>query len=104
MATPNQNGDAILVHKLRSRIKQMQSVMSGPLLFFSGFMACGLDQRVFPAATRLTVYCWLLIHTQSVGPGNWAGNLCSMFCAQTLIARDAVVRSERRSKVTKTYV
>ena len=37
MAIPSQNCDAILVHKLRSRIKQMQSVMSGQVLFFSGF-------------------------------------------------------------------
>ena len=59
MTTPSQNCDAILVHKLRSRIKQMQSVMSGQLLFFSRFITCGLDLRVFPAETRLTVYCWL---------------------------------------------
>ena len=58
--------DAIFVHKLRSRIKQMQSVMSGQLLFFSCFMACGLDLRVFPAEIRLTVYCWLLILQSSI--------------------------------------
>ena len=34
MAIPDQNGDAICVHKLQSRMKQMQSVMSGQLLFF----------------------------------------------------------------------
>ena len=78
--------------------------MSGQFLFCFGFMACGLDLRVFPAETRLTVYCWLLKHAQLVSPGNLAHNLCIMFCAQTLIARDPVVTSERRSELTKTYV
>ena len=46
MGGPNQNCDAILVHELRSRIKQMQSVMSGQFLFCSCFMACELDLLV----------------------------------------------------------
>jgi len=61
MGVPSQNCDAVLVHKLRSRMKQMQSVMYGQLMVLSGFMACGLDLRVFPAETRLTVYCWLQV-------------------------------------------
>ena len=36
----------------------------------------------------LTVYCWLLIHTQSVGTGNRVGNSDGPFGVQLEIARD----------------
>ena len=74
------------------------------ILLCTTFLFCRACFTSPPAVTRLTVYCWLHIHTQLVRPVNLTHNLCSMFCAQTLIARDPVVTFERRSKVTRTYV
>ena len=62
-----------------------------------------LALRVFPAVTMLTVYCWLYLPAQPIGSGNMAHNWWACFCAQTLIARDSVITSERRSILTKTY-
>ena len=64
------------------------------------FFCVLLALRVPPAVTRLKDYCWLHIHTQSVGPGNLAQNLCSMCCAQTLLARDPVIKFECSPRVT----
>ena len=52
----------------------------------------GLAQRVTPAVTRLTVYRWLHIHTQSLGPRDLAGTFDGLFGFQSLNARDPQVR------------
>ena len=72
--------------------------------YSSFYLLLGLDFRDPPAETRLTVYCWLHIHTRSIGTGNRAGHFYGLSDVKHEIGRDRVITFDRRSEMTKTYM